>query len=44
VTVTFENTLIGIGATAANNILQEFVVRKLTRNAPKYSPASPVNP
>jgi len=46
-TVTFENTLIGIGATAANNILQEFVVRKLTRNAPKYSPAnspSPVSP
>jgi Carboxypeptidase regulatory-like domain len=35
--VTFENTLIGIGATAANNLLQEFVIRKLTRNAPKYA-------
>jgi len=36
-TVTFENTLIGIGASAANNVLQEFVIRKLTRNAPKYT-------
>jgi hypothetical protein len=32
--LTFENTLIGIGATAATNILQEFVIRKLTPNAP----------
>jgi len=39
-TVTFENTLIGIGASAASNILQEFVIRKLTRNAPKYTPAA----
>ena len=39
VTVTFENTLIGIGASAANNVLQEFVIRKLTRNAPKYTSA-----
>lgn len=39
--VTFENTLIGIGASAANNLLQEFVIRKLTRNAPTYSQASP---
>lgn len=39
--VTLENTLITIGATAANNLLQEFVIRKLTRNAPKYTPASP---
>ena len=36
-TVTFENTLIAIGSTAANNILQEFVIRKLTRNAPTYT-------
>lgn len=36
-TVTFENTLIAIGATAASNVLQEFVIRKLTRNAPTYS-------
>jgi len=41
VTVTFENTLIGIGASAANNLLQEFVIRKLTRNAPTYTAAQP---
>jgi|SRR5579864_2420344 len=40
-TVTFENTLIGIGASAANNVLQEFVIRKLTRNPPTYTPANP---
>ena len=39
-TVTFENTLIAIGSTAANNILQEFVIRKLTRNAPTYTAAA----
>lgn len=39
--VTFENTLIGIGASAANNLLQEFLIRKLTRNAPTYSQATP---
>jgi hypothetical protein len=39
--LTFENALIGVGATAANNVLQEFVIRRLTRNAPKYSPARP---
>jgi len=43
-TVTFENTLIAIGTTAANNILQEFVIRKLTRNAPTYTPAAPAKP
>jgi hypothetical protein len=32
--LTFENTLIGIGTTAATNILQEFLIRKLTPNAP----------
>jgi hypothetical protein len=41
VTVTFENTLIGIGASAANNLLQEFVIRKLTRNVPTYNQATP---
>jgi hypothetical protein len=40
VTVTFENTLIGIGTSAANNLLQEFVIRRFTRNAPTYTPAS----
>jgi len=33
-----ENTLIGIGATAAVNLLQEFVLRKLTPNLPKHNP------
>ena len=40
-TVTFENTLIAIGSTAASNLLQEFVIRKLTRNAPTYASAKP---
>jgi hypothetical protein len=40
-TVTIENTLFAIGGTAASNLLQEFVIRKLTRNAPKYAPAKP---
>jgi hypothetical protein len=39
--LTFENALIGIGATAAANVLQEFVIRKLTPNAPKLDPATP---
>jgi hypothetical protein len=39
--LTFENTLIGIGQTAAVNILQEFVIRKLTRNLPNHEPANP---
>ena len=36
----FQNALIGIGATAAANVLQEFVVRKLTPNLPAHDPAS----
>lgn len=40
-TLTIENTLITIGGTAATNILQEFVVRKLTRNAPTYTQDKP---
>lgn len=40
-TLTFENTLIGIGTTAAANILQEFVVRRFTPHAPNYTPAQP---
>ena len=39
-TVTFENTLIAIGSNAANNLLQEFLIRKLTRNAPTYAPTA----
>ena len=34
--LTFENSAIGIGATAAANVLQEFVIRKLTPNLPKF--------
>jgi hypothetical protein len=36
--VTFENALIGIGASAAANVLQEFVVKKLTPNLPARDP------
>jgi hypothetical protein len=39
--LTFENTLIAIGATAAANLLQEFVIRKLTPNVPNHDPAKP---
>ncbi len=41
VELTFENTLIGIGESAAVNLLQEFFARKLTPNVPKYEPAQP---
>jgi hypothetical protein len=37
--LTFENTLIGVGATAAANVIQEFVIRKLTPNIPNHGPA-----
>ena len=39
--LTLENTLIGIGESAAVNLLQEFVMRKLTRNVPRQEPANP---
>jgi hypothetical protein len=39
--LTFENTFIGIGETAAVNLLQEFVIRKLTPNVPAHEPAIP---
>jgi Carboxypeptidase regulatory-like domain len=39
--LTFENTLIGIGATAATNLLQEFVVRKFTPGASSHPPDKP---
>lgn len=39
--LTFENALIGIGASAGANLLQEFVIRKLTPNVPNYTPATP---
>lgn len=37
----FENTLIGIGMNAGANILQEFVIRKLTPNLPNHVQANP---
>jgi len=39
--LTFENALVGIGATAAGNLFQEFVVRKLTPKLPSYSQPKP---
>jgi len=39
--LTFENGLIGIGESAAVNLLQEFVIRKLTRNVSNQEPANP---
>ncbi len=41
VALTFENALIGIGASAGANLLQEFVIRKITPNVPNYAPATP---
>ena len=41
--LTFENALIGIGASAAINVLQEFVLRKVTPNVPHYAPITPLN-
>jgi len=38
--LTFENALIGIGESAAVNLLQEFVIRRLTPSASKHEPAS----
>jgi hypothetical protein len=37
--LTFESAAIGIGATAAANVLEEFVIRKLTPNAPAFDPS-----
>jgi hypothetical protein len=39
--LTFENGLIAIGATGAANLLQEFLIPKLSRNVPKHSAANP---
>ncbi|HXJ11870.1 MAG TPA: carboxypeptidase-like regulatory domain-containing protein [Candidatus Limnocylindrales bacterium] len=39
--LTFENAAIGIGATAAANILQEFVIRRLTSHVPSSALATP---
>jgi hypothetical protein len=44
--LTFENTALGIGTTAAANLFQEFVVKKITPNLPKRDPtnSSPTTP
>jgi hypothetical protein len=39
--LTFENALIGIGQGAAANILQEFVIKKLTPRLPNQGPPKP---
>lgn len=39
--LTFESGAIGIGATAGANLIQEFLIRKLTRNVPASDPAKP---
>ncbi len=39
--LTFENAAIGIGATAAANLLQEFVIRKLSSHLPSSAPTTP---
>jgi hypothetical protein len=39
--LTFENALIGIGATAAANLVEEFLMRKLTSNVPSHDQAKP---
>jgi hypothetical protein len=38
--LTFENTALGIGTTAAANLFQEFIVKKITPNLPKHDPAN----
>ena len=42
--LTFENAAIGIGTTAAANLLQEFVIRRLTPHAPSYAPPQQATP
>ena len=39
--LTFENAMIGIGLNAATNLLQEFVIKKLSTNVPHSAPATP---
>jgi hypothetical protein len=41
INLTLENTLYGIAGSAAGNLFQEFLVRKLTPRVPKYANAQP---
>jgi hypothetical protein len=42
--LTFQNFAIGIGTTAAANVLQEFVIRRFTSNTPKSDPTNSAKP
>jgi len=42
--LTFENAAIGIGASAATNLLQEFLIRKLTPKLPNHNAGNPATP
>ncbi len=42
--LTFENTLISIGASAASNLLQEFVLKKLSTHVPHSAPNTLATP
>ena len=39
--LTFENAAIGVGATGAANLVEEFLMRKLTPNIPKHDQPTP---
>jgi hypothetical protein len=39
--LTFENTLVGLGATAAANVLQEFFIKKITPGVPNRQSSKP---
>jgi len=39
--LTFENAAIGVGATGAANLVEEFLMRKLTPNLPKHDQTTP---
>jgi hypothetical protein len=39
--LTFENAAIGIGASAVTNLMQEFIIRKLTPKVPGRDPSKP---
>jgi len=41
VTLTFENALIGTAEGVVQNLLQEFVIRRLTPKLPNYAPSQP---
>lgn len=42
--LTFENAVIGLGANAVTNLLQEFVIRKLTPKVPNGGPPTSAKP